>query len=432
MNLARHAGMISWAVAARGLPLLYGLVFIIVVIPHLHPGELGTYYLVFQTYRFIALLNMNLVLNPMLKLAAEPMNFHRYISAGLAMSVLFNLICAIVATALAGLAAGWFRMQPADLLFIPLLLGVFILRDFGFFVQQTIFRTGRIFFIEAIYFVGSAFGMIALIQTGEAVTAHALLQINVLAAGGSSVMALIFGTGGIKLLSAFSSTSVKELLRYGLKTVPIGFARAMMEAADAWVLGVFYNPSVVGIYGGARRVYQVLYAVTQSVGMLAIPAASKYSSEGKVDEVRSLFEKGSVYLFLAVSGFATILFFLAEPLYQWMGDKYAGSLPLLRILLIGAPFDGLFTLVGGLIYGVGAALAVSYVSLAGLGLLIILLVPGVYFFSSTGAAIALVLTMVFSGVMMFYRAAIRFDSGLTPALKRFVAMVGKFVRKYKV
>ena len=405
--------------AAKALPLFYGLVFIILVLPILPVSDHGRYNIAFQVFIFIALLNKSLVLNPMLRFAADPDQHDKMIRSGFYLSIIYYFFFGVVIWIAAPLGSAILRVEVADLRLSSILLVAFFFRDFGFFVQQIAYKTKRLFFIEATYWLGSAGGFIYIYLSRGNFEVRELLWVNIFAALASSVMSIILGYRWIILLRGFDLGATREIMKYGLYTLPIGLTASIAASADVLILGAIYTPAMVGVYSGAKRVYQVLSSLTQAAGLLILPYVSQLSAADRRDEIRALFEKTTVYIWLALAVLAGILWMSADNLYSFIGKDYTGAASILMILLVAVPFDGVYHVSSQILYGVGQAKKVLLVAFGSLTILLLLLTTGAYFFALLGVAVALCTGLIIAGIWMYLVAGKEYDSGLMLSLRRF-------------
>ena len=432
MNLSRHLPVFSWAVAARILPIIYGIALLLAVMPSLAPEEFGRYSIVFSMFLVIILLNKSLVLNPMIRFAAEPGQFGRMIRAGFVLNCIIYIIIGIGVWVLSPIAAGMYRIETADIRIVPALLAVFLLRDFCYCLQQTIFRTRTIFFIDAVYYIGSAGGFVFLLMTDSLSTAKQALEVNLIAGIASSIVAMALGFGGARLLGGFEVASMRKIVHYGYYTVGIGLANALIYEADKQVIGIIYTPVEVGIYSGAKIVWKVFSSVNQAVGMLILPYASRLAATKNTHELKALLEKAVAYCWFGLAGLAVVCGIAASQVYSFfLGDVYNASIPLLLIMLVAAPFEGVFNVAGSILYGIGEARKVAKVSLGVLAVLVFALFPGAYLFGGPGAASAMALALIISGLWMFRTAAKELDSGFKPTLTRLAGNVKSIFQKIR-
>lgn len=373
--------------------------------PAMPLAEFGRYTLIFVVATQIIFLNKSFVLNPMIKFAAEPGRFASVTKSGLmAGGALQLLLGGLLATA-APIAARILRLEPSDIMLAAALPMTFWIRDWGFCIQQTLYRTRRLFFIELIYYAGAAVGYVLLWRSGSA-SAVDVLRVNFAAAGASSLLTLALWPRGVTNGATVIRGVARQMFGYGLYTVGLGVSASLLAGADLMILGAIYTPEVVGLYGGAKRIYAVVSALISSAVLLVIPYASKLAAEERSAEARELFEKSTVYMAAGLTAVVAVGWLLAGPFYRlMMPPAYGASAPLFRLLLLAAPFEGLFNVTGSILYGLGAAATAAVTSGVGLVVLALALPMGAYFFGTTGAAVAQVLATAFTGILMTIGAA---------------------------
>lgn len=420
MNLKKHLGTFSWAVASRFLQLFHGLIFLVVVIPALPVEEHGRYALIFTIFLQISLLNKYLILNPMIRFGSEAGQFNRMLRTGVYLNGLLYLLCALGIWAAAPVIASMIRVTPAEVNVVSILLAAFWFRDFVYCLNQTIYRTGRIFVIEAVYWLGSSVGFIYLTAVDRLNGSMVVLEVNIIAAFASSVVALMLGLSGLKLIGGIRLDDVKRIISYGFETLGIGLSNSFIYGVDVWLIGVIYTPTEVGIYNGAKAVWRVLSSVNQAVGMLVLPFTAKLKSENNLVRLRELYEKVIAYSWIGLVVAATVGIIFAERFYSiFLGGRYMGSVIILQIMLLGAPFEGLFNVAGNILYGLGKAREVAKVSLQGVFILLLVLFPAVYFFEGIGASAVLSSTLLYIGLNIFRKVSVELDTNLKSIASRF-------------
>ncbi|MFH0765532.1 MAG: oligosaccharide flippase family protein [Calditrichota bacterium] len=435
MNLAAHWGRFSWVAASRVMPLIYGAVFVLVVIPALPVEEHGKFAIVFSLFSATALLNKYLVLHPMIRYASLPGQFAVSARAGFQLSLLFYIAAGFIIWVTAPITAAMWRISAVDVrLAVPLLAAIFF-REYGFCIQQTLFRASRLFALEAVYFLGAATGFVYLLATHRLVNAEAALEVILYSAVSSSLLAVILGgrlsaavqegTGrdtrppGWFKLASLDQTVV--ILKYGLSTLVIGLTGSIIYGTDILLIAGFYTPTEVALYNGGKQVYRMVTALTQAVALLAMPYAARLESQGKGEELRGLFEKTQAYTFLLLAALTAGVWLTADSLYGlFLGEKYAGSAPILRIMMLGAPFEGLYTVGGNILYGLGAAAPVAVISLISMGVWLGTSVVGVYTMGVLGGALGLSAAMIYAGGATFRIGARRFNSSVGATFHRLV------------
>ena len=420
MNLSRHLGTFSWSVAAKIPPFIYGAVLITVVIPSIGVEENGRYWVVFASYNWIALLNKSLILNPMIRFGAVSQQFDPIMRAGFYLNGLLYLLCGVILWMMAPAVAPILKVNASDLQYAPLLMAAFFVRDYCFCLQQTIYRTERIFIIEIVYYVGAALGFVYLVFCDALTTAQTVLNVNLWAAIASSIIALTLGFGGMRFIAPIDLMSVRRIIRYGVETLGLGVSNSLLYSADTWVLARLGTLSDVGIYNGAKAVWRVLSSVNQAMSLLILPYAARLEAQGQPDDRRALFEKTVAYSWMGLAVAAVVGGIIAKPFYAaFLGDEYIGSALLLIVMLIGSPFEGVFNVAATILYGVGSGRIAANVSFVGVGILVALLLPATYFFGTIGAATALSVSLIAVGVLMFRTVAGRLDSSIKCVAQRF-------------
>ncbi len=411
MNLAEHFGRFSWALAAKALPMVYGLVMVVVLIPILPVNEHGHYAIVFNLFLFVTFLNKSLVLNPMIRHAAVPDQFRISIRTGFHLILLLYTVIALLIWFTAPITAKMLRVTIIEIRYVPFLMAAIFLREFGFCVQQTLYHTRHIFIIESLYFIGSAGGFILLGLTGKLKTALTALQVNLVAATASSVAVLLIGFGGVQFWRRLDIPEIKRQLRYGFITLWIGLAGSLGFGADILLLAGFYTPREVAIYNGAKAVYRLFSAFAQAVGMLVMPFASRLVSQNRTDELRSLYEKTTGYMTVGFLGLVVCGWLVTDLIYQViLGGAYIESAPIFRLLIFAAPFEGLYLTTGNFLYGIGAAAKVAVISGIGVVAWLAAAIPGIYLADVIGGTAGLVLAMVVLGLISLGVAAKNFNT----------------------
>ncbi len=397
--------------------------------PKLSLADFGRYTLIFAIATQILLFNKSLILNPMIKFAAEPGRFEATSTVGFWLSGAFQVATFLLLALLAPIGERIFRLEPHDLLIAGAIPLVFWVRDWGFCVQQTAYQTQRLFWIEAVYWVGTALGFVWFKLYGAGSVGEVFLIVFGCAVL-SSLYAVVVWPKGISLALKLDIATLKQLLHYGLYTVGLGLSASLLAGADLIVLGAIYNAEIVGIYGGAKRVYSVVAALVSTVGLLVIPYASKLAAENRMAEVRSLFEKTVAYMAAGMTVAVGVGWLLAAPFYHYiMPSTYGNSVPLFRLLLLAAPFEALFYITAAILYGIGAASVTVVTSSLALGLLVVVLPASAYFFGATGAALSQVVVTAFAGIMMTWRAGQKVNAEFGTTFGRLSAGLDAALRK---
>lgn len=376
------------------LPLGYGAVIVLLVMPAVPPPEFGKFNLVFGVFSFIAVFNRAVILSPMLRRASAPGDFGTAARAGLALSAGFNLAAAAVVVGMAPWAAQVLRLSPAESRLAAVLAAAFFFRDYIFHLLQTRYQTGRIFAVEAVFYVGAGSLTAAGAHLGGLTSGADLIGAVAAAATLSSLTGLALGPVGEIARARFSLGAAAEIARYGRRTLSAGIAGGFLQSADVLAIGAVFTPAEVAVYSGAKWVYRAVSALAQAGAMLVTPYAARLRAEGRVAELRELVEKSTAYVTTGLAVFAGLLaagagvFYRLPPL-----EAYTSSAPVLRLLAVAAPAEGLFQCAGGILYGMGAAGWVVGASVGTLATSAAALSAFTLWWGPLGTAAAVVLTM---------------------------------------
>lgn len=372
--------------------------------PILTLSDFGRYTLIFTIATQITFLTKSFIYNPMIKIAAEPGRFRETAVIGFWAAGLIQIIIFITLWLFAPVGEKIFRLEPNDFLIAGTMPLIFWIRDWGFCVQQTLYHTRRLFWIEFVYWGGISLGFVWFRFMGLG-GLRELFTIIYGAAALSSLSAVVVWPSETQIFSRIDRNTVRELFNYGFYSIGLGLSAGLLAGADLIILGAIYNSEIVGIYGGAKRIYMVVAALVSTAGLLVIPYASKLAAEKRLPEIRALFEKTVAYMATGMGLAVGAGWLLAEPFYRLiLPAAYIESIPCFQLLLIAAPFEGLFYITTAILYGMGAAGITVMTSSMALGLLVVLLPTAAYFFGITGTAVAQVTVTAFVGVLMTARA----------------------------
>lgn len=198
-----------------------------------------------------------------------------------------------------------------------------------------------------------------------ALALFAVLMLGLIAAG-ADLWLLIGASGSIPLLSGTINLVARRRLglafRLRRRSVTRGQASAVLPTAgwllvaelsnlviyglDRIVLGAFTGPRTIGLYEGPLRAHNVLLAMSQALGVTALPAATRaaggHEPVGEAeaglggrppDRVRELAVRGSRYsLALFVPLTVTAMVLAAPALEVWLGQQFGAAATALALL----------------------------------------------------------------------------------------------------
>ena len=203
-----------------------------------------------------------------------------------------------------------------------------------------------------------------------------------LALSDAPLWALIAASGSIPLLSGTVNLLSRRRrgLPYRLKRV--GWDRAAVGALaptagrllvietsslviyglDRVVLGIFGSPRSIGLYEGPVRAHNVIYALSQSVGVTTLPVGASLAAAGDRQRMRELVLRGSRYtLALFVPLTVTAMAMAAPALEVWLGARFREAAPALTILVSYWLLWGMLAVTPNFLVGAGRAGAAAKV-----------------------------------------------------------------------
>lgn len=292
---------------------------------------------------------------------------------------------ALLATAGVLGAGAWARLNDTpELQSVIVALSPFVVLQGLTTVQVALLRRRMAFRALA---ARSLFGVLAGGAAGIAGAAlgwgvYALVAQQLVLAGTSVVV--LWAVSGWRPRWRFSTAAARDLLGFSGGAVLNSMGVFLNNRADALLIGLFFGPTVLGVYRlGSRMVDAVLAGLAGPVRSLALPELSPFQ-----DDPESLTPR--LTRLMRLGGLATLpalglLFAAAGPLTAVLGAGWRGAGPVIQVLCVVGVVRALTVLDGPLMQAVGsplaqagitwAAAAVSAVTFTGSGLLLAGLAP---------------------------------------------------------
>ncbi len=214
-----------------------------------------------------------------------------------------------------------------------------------------------------------------------------------LALSDAPLWALIAASGSIPLLSGTVNLLSRRHLGLPYRLKRVGWDRAAVGALaptagrllvievsslviyglDRVVLGIFGSPRSIGLYEGPVRAHNVIYALSQSVGVTTLPVGASLAATDDRQRMRELVLRGSRYtLALFVPLTVTAMAMAAPALEVWLGARFREAAPALTILVSYWLLWGMLAVTPNFLVGAGRAGAAAKV-VAGIAALNLLL-----------------------------------------------------------
>lgn len=218
-----------------------------------------------------------------------------------------------------------------------------------------------------------------------ALAVFAALMLGLIAAG-APLWLLIAASGAIPLLSGTINLVARRRLGLAFRLRRGSVTRAQTTAVlptagwllvvelsnlviyglDRIVLGAFTGARTIGLYEGPLRAHNVLLAMSQALGVTALPTATRAAGEddaGSPDRLRELAVRGSRYSLALFVPLTITAMVLAEPaLDVWLGDEFAAAGTALALLASYWLLYGALAVNPAFLVGAGQARRVAIVA----------------------------------------------------------------------
>jgi O-antigen/teichoic acid export membrane protein len=335
VKLSDHLGKGLWGAADKGLPIIYGLGYVALVIRVLPEMELGNFALIQTIFLLVSGLATGFALHPLLKFAAEERSDKgALIGTALALYLLFIALCSLLAVVFrAPLGRLLNSAALIDLLlYLPALLFASFIRNFTLVLLQTRLRIQQVFWTDAVHFVGA----IALVYLWSKLnlfdSAYDLVFINLLSLGSSSLVGLFF----CRRLLLFTWKPTAEYVRlfwnYGKFVFGGLLSYLFYSNADYFFLSAFTGPAQVGVYNAVKTFVRIFDTMQQVIQMFILPGASRLSSIGDSRALKVLTEKAICFGTIALLPIFFLFVFFARPLMSVVSDgRFVDAAPLLQL-----------------------------------------------------------------------------------------------------
>ncbi|KKH48340.1 flippase [Methanosarcina sp. 1.H.A.2.2] len=132
----------------------------------------------------------------------------------------------------------------------------------------------------------------------------------------------VFNDIGIKLPKF---TNLKELVSYGIPTIPINFSRWIVESSDRYVIAIFLGTTAVGYYTPGYSLGNIIYMLIAPISFILPSTLSKYYDEKNITEIKKILDNSLKY-FLAI-GIPSVfgLSLLSKPILSILSTQEIAS-----------------------------------------------------------------------------------------------------------
>ena len=335
MEFAKYLKQGIWGLADKGLPVFYGLAYVVLVIRVLPEEEFGNFVLIQEIFLIVSALATGFALQPLLKFAAELNVEHRdVVGAAFLLNLVFIVLSSILIVLLsrpAGTLLNSRGLTPL-MLYVPAMLGASFIRNFALILLQTRFLIKEIFWTDAAHFVGAPILIWIYSRMHLFDSALDLIVINVISLSASSLIGLVCARSLLTLSLSPRMEEMRKMWNYGKYSLGGIVSYLVYTKADTFILSGVSGPIQVAVYNSAKVFTRVFDMVSQIVQMFILPAASRLSSQGDSRSLKIMTEKS--ILFATVGMVPVFVLFLVAPapliniLYS---GRYSDAIPILQV-----------------------------------------------------------------------------------------------------
>ncbi|MBK6909396.1 MAG: lipopolysaccharide biosynthesis protein [bacterium] len=337
----------GWALAIKGLPAIYGLGVIFVLLRALPVEEYGSYGVAWAFLNVAAMCTRGLWALTLVQRWAS----------GAGQAVLGAIVGLSLLTTLLGIAAGVvilpaLGLSPMETALTCFSLLILVPRDLAMALGQAESKLRRVFVIEACYFMGSLLGFIVLAQRGLLNDAETALMVNTGAIVLSSLAGIICYP--VVLKPTFIVSDYRQATSYGKWTGMLAIGDIYFQQGDLLILGAVLNPALLAPYIAAKTFLRLFALMSQAMNFLLYPMAARLAAEGNLPKLAGKLKVALMGVW-AVGVPATVALWLyADPVIPMLlGQKYADAIPFVLFLLPAALLEPLFSTGANILVGLG-------------------------------------------------------------------------------
>jgi O-antigen/teichoic acid export membrane protein len=337
VQLGKSWKQASWALLDKSLILVFGVAFMLLVVAELPDVEFGLQVIAATVVLTLAPLLRFLFLVPMTKFVAEGHETRSTVATGTLLYVGATLVIALLLVLGRPVWAGIFGKPALAAVLVPsaVLMVAGSLRDASIAALEGHRLLRRLFFADLGYYTIAIGALVAWRLSDVPRDAVTIQWVQAVAAGAGS---LIGAAVSLRLLAGRPSTrQAQRIGRFGAYSFGSALGATAGQQADSLLAGALLQEQGVASYGAAKLFFRLFNVLSQAINQVTMPLVSKLQAEKRHAELRVLYEKGVWFLTLVLVPGVILLMALAGPLYAlFYGERYVDSVPVFRILLLGA------------------------------------------------------------------------------------------------
>ena len=322
----------------------FGFASFFILVRTLSKTDYGAWVLFMSTIMIIESIRSGLIQTALIRYlaASEPEEHPPILTASALLSLLVTVFCVALNLIFSGyLAALWDSPQLADL-FLVYNIGFVLsgfLNLFNYLEQANlsfkgIFLTGLVRQVIFFLFVGGSYFLDYPVRLIE------LVWVQVFSVLAATVWAYFFVRDKLRFSLAHSRAWVGKLFGYGKYAFGTFISSMLSGTLDQMMLGAMLSPAASGAYNIAVRVINLVDIPTNAMAVIVFPQSAKRMAEEGKAAIKYLYEKSvGITLAILVPMVLFLYFFADWTIALIAGERYADSIPLLKITLLYSLFN---------------------------------------------------------------------------------------------
>ncbi|MCF7982766.1 MAG: flippase [Thiohalocapsa sp.] len=221
----------------------------------------------------------------------------------------------------------------------------------------------------------------------------------------------------------FSRKRVREVMDFSLFFFLANVAVLLILRIDPVVIKSFLPLTAVAVYAIGAKIAEYAYYLNKQFSNALMPLVSQSKGGGKEEVITRVLMDGTRFSLSIAVPFVSLLFFYADDvILLWMGDEFAGSIPVLRILLVAIFFTAVQLNAANVIAMNGDHRFTAYAMLSSAAINLVLSLIFIQFFGLNGVAFATLIAAFTIEMLVIVPRACRARN--IPALRFFTHAVG--------
>ena len=317
----------------------FGFAGFFILVRSLDKVDYGVWVLFMSTITIFEAVRNGLIQTALIRyLAANDAEKHpSIITASLLLSGVVTAVCVTLSLVFApSLARLWDSPQLVDL-FLVYNLGFILsglLNLFNWLEQATfrfkgIFITGLVRQIIFFLFVGGCYFLDYRIRLIE------LVWVQVISITAATAVAFSYVRPQLTFTLAHTRDWMKQLFGYGKYGFGTSVSSLLSGTLDQMMLGALLSPAASGAFNIAVRITNLIDIPTNAMAVIVFPQSARRMAEEGKEAIKYLYEKSvGTTLAILLPGVAFLYFFADWAIGLIAGERYADSIPLLKITLL--------------------------------------------------------------------------------------------------